>query len=265
MNFFTQPPSPEEIAIVLLSLRTALVAIGVGLVPAFLLAWLLARKQFFAKNLVSSLVYFPLVIPPVVIGYVLLLLFGFNGVLGKPLYEATGFTFAFNRNGAALAAAMMALPLMVRTMQISLSAIPKVLEEAAMVCGAPPRIVLWRIILPLAGPGVIAALVLGFARALGEFGATITFVASIPSETRTLPLAIQHFAQLPGKEVAAARLVVLSFLVALVALLAVERIGERFGSARFGMTEAARSRATRTRATNSRVTNSRVPRIGAAP
>lgn len=226
--------SAAEWAIVMLSLKVALVGVALALPLAFALAWVLARRRagvmVFALD---ALAHLPLVLPPVVTGWLLLLAFGPNGPLGRGL-AALGMTLMFRWTGAALAGAVMALPLMVRSIRIALEAVDPRLEAAARVLGAG-RWHCWRTItLPLAMPGVLAALVLGFARALGEFGATITFVASIPGETETLPLAIYAALQLPGGEASVARLAVLSVLLALAALVLSEWLARRIGAGWWG-------------------------------
>ena len=189
--------SAAEWEIVGLSLRVGVVATLAALPPAFLLAWALARRDFPGRFLLDGLVHLPLVLPPVVTGWLLLLAFGRNGVLGSPLAACCDVVVAFRWTGAAIAAAVMALPLMVRSLRLSLEAVDRRLENAARTLGAGPAPVFLTITPPLAAPGILAATVLGFARSLGEFGATITFVSNIPGETRTLPLAIYSAMQLP--------------------------------------------------------------------
>ncbi len=216
--------SPGEWAIVALSLKVGAVAIVAALPVAFALAWLLARGRFFGKALVDALVHLPLVLPPVVTGWMLLIAFAPHGVLGGPLREWLGISLLFRWTGAALAAGIMALPLMVRAIRLSLDAIDPRLEEAARVLGAGPIDRFVSIVLPLSRPGVLAALVLGFARSLGEFGATITFVSNIPGETETLPLAIYSALQVPGSEGAVVRLAVIAIVLSLGALIVSERL-----------------------------------------
>ena len=216
--------SAAEWAIVALSLKVGAVAITAALPVAFALAWLLARGRFFGKTLVDALVHLPLVLPPVVTGWVLLVAFAPHGVIGGPLRQWLGISLLFRWTGAALAAAVMALPLMVRAIRLSLDAIDPRLEDAARVLGAGPVDRFVSIVLPLSRPGVLAALVLGFARSLGEFGATITFVSNIPGETETLPLAIYSALQVPGSEAAVARLAAISIVLSLGALVASERL-----------------------------------------
>ena len=226
--------SSEEWEIVLLSLRVSAMAVGGSLPLAFALAYLLARGRFPGKVLLDALVHLPLVLPPVVTGWLLLLAFGANGPAGRWLQEWFGVSLLFRWTGAALAAAVMALPLMVRAIRLSIEAIDRRLEEAAMTLGASR----WRsfatITLPLAFPGVLAGLVLGFARSLGEFGATITFVSNIPGETRTLPLAIYGALQVPGADALVARLALVSVALSLAALVASELLSRRIGGGQGG-------------------------------
>jgi molybdate transport system permease protein len=224
--------SSEEWGIVLLSLQVSLVAVGLMLPVAFALAWMLARLRFPGKLLVDALVHLPLVVPPVVTGWLLLLLFGANGPIGRLLEQTLGVSFMFRWTGAALASAIMAMPLMVRAMRLSIEGIDRRLESAAETLGARPWRVFFTISLPLALPGVLAGLVLGFARSIGEFGATITFVSDVPGETRTLPIAIYSALQLPGAEAAVTRLAVISILLSLGALLASEALARRAGGGR---------------------------------
>lgn len=224
--------SPEEWEIVLLSLRVSLVAVGLMLPIAFALAWLLARSRFPGKLFVDALVHLPLVVPPVVTGWLLLLLFGANGPLGRLFEQALGISFMFRWTGAALASAIMAMPLMVRAMRLSIEGIDRRLELAAQTLGARRRRVFLTISLPLSLPGVLAGIVLGFARSIGEFGATITFVSDVPGETRTLPIAIYSALQMPGAETAVTRLAIISILLSLTALVASEALARRAGGGR---------------------------------
>ena len=218
--------SLQEIGLIGLSLKVSFWSTLVCLPIAVGLAWILSRYQFIGKSWFDGFIHAPLVMPPVVIGYILLLVFGRSGPVGKIL-DQIGFPLAFNWKGAVLAAMIMTLPLMVRALRLSFDAIDAQLERAAAGLGAKPYQVMRYITLPLALPGLLAALVLGFARALGEFGATITFVASIPGETRTLPLSIYALSQIPGAELRAGRLVVISFLIALFALFATNLLEQR--------------------------------------
>ena len=188
---------------------------------------MLARCDFPGKLLFDGLIHLPLVVPPVVIGYLLLVLLGRNGPLGQLLDAWFGLTVAFTWQGAAVASAVMAFPLMVRAMRLSLEAVDRKLEAAARTLGAPPWQVFATVTLPLMAPGLLAALLLGFARSLGEFGATITFVSNIPGETRTLPLALYTFTQTPGGEAGALRLAMVSILLALLALAGSELLARR--------------------------------------
>ena len=219
--------SPEETGILLLSLRVGVVATLLVLPPAFALAWALARLDFTGRALLDAVVHLPLVLPPVVTGWLLLLLFGRNGPLGEALAGCCGVVFAFRWTGAALAAAVMALPLMVRALRLSIEAVDPRLENAARTLGAGPWRVFLSVTLPLSLPGILAAAVLGFARSLGEFGATISFVSSIPGETRTLPLAIYGALQVPDAESTVIRLALVSVALALGSLLAAELLQRR--------------------------------------
>ncbi len=221
--------SPDDWAIVALSLKVALVAVGLTLPIAFALAWVLARTRFPGRLLLDALVHLPLVLPPVVMGWLLLLGFGANGPFGRLLADL-GLTFMFRWTGAALAAAVMALPLMVRAIRLSLEAVDPRLEGAARTLGAGPWRAFATITLPLCLPGLLAAAVLGLARSLGEFGATITFVSNIPGETRTLPLAIYSALQLPGGDEQVVRLAVISVVLSLGALVASEALARRMGA-----------------------------------
>lgn len=210
-----------------LSLKVSVVATLAALPLALWVAWLLARRDFFGKALVSALVHLPLVLPPVVTGYGLLILFGRNGPLGRFLEATLGVQFAFRWTGAALAAAIMGFPLMVRAMRLAIEAVDPKLEEAAATLGAGRVMVFVMVTLPLIVPGILAGAVLGFAKAMGEFGATITFVANIPGQTQTLPSAIYAFLQVPGGEPVALRLVGLSLVVALGAVLISDWLAKR--------------------------------------
>jgi molybdate transport system permease protein len=210
-----------------LSLQVALWAVGTGLPVALAVAWLLARREFPGKTLLNGVVHLPLVLPPVVVGYLLLLTFGRQGPVGSWLQDSLGVTIAFTWQGAALAAAVMAFPLMVRAIRLSLEAVDTRLESAARTLGAGRLEVFWTVTLPLTAPGLLAGAILGFARSLGEFGATITFVSNIPGETRTLPLALYSLVQQPDGEAGALRIAVISVVLALVALAASELLARR--------------------------------------
>jgi molybdate transport system permease protein len=219
--------SPEEWSIVALSLKVGGAAVLATLPLAFALAWLLARYRFPGRIILDGLVHLPLVLPPVVTGWLLLLAFGPLGPVGRWLESWFGVTVMFRWTGAALAAAIMALPLMVRAMRLSIEAIDRRFEGAARTLGASRWHAFWTISLPLAFPGILAALVLGFARSIGEFGATITFVSNIPGETRTLPLAIYSALQVPGAEAMVTRLALLSVALSLGALVLSEWLVRR--------------------------------------
>lgn len=211
--------SDYEWQALLLSLKISSVAVLWSLPPGILLAWILARGRFPGKALLDSLIHLPLVLPPVVVGYLLLIGMGRQGLLGGWLYESFGLSFSFSWRGAALAAAVVAFPLMVRAIRLSLEAVDRRLEDAARTLGAGRLRVFATITLPLTLPGILAGTVLAFARCLGEFGATITFVSNIPGETRTLPLAMFSFIETPGAEAQAARLCIIAIVIALAALL----------------------------------------------
>lgn len=219
--------TPAEWQVIGLSLKVSVVAMAATLPLAYALAWLLARRSFPGKLLLDALVHLPLVIPPVVTGWLLLLAFGRNGPIGAFLDEALGIGLVFRWTGAALAAGVMALPLMVRAMRLSIEAVDRRLVAAARTLGASRWRAFCTITLPLSLPGILAGMVLGFARSIGEFGATITFAANIPGETRTLPLAIYTLLQTPGGEAAVARLAVISVLLSLAALVASEWLVRR--------------------------------------
>ncbi len=219
--------STAEWEIVLLSLRVSVVAVLITLPVAYALAWLLARRRFPGRVLLDAAVHLPLVLPPVVTGWLLLIVFGRNGPVGRWLYEIFGITLVFSWAGAALAAAVMALPLMVRAMRLSIDAVDRRLVGAARTLGATRWHAFRTITLPLSLPGIAVGAMLGFARSLGEFGATITFAANIAGETRTLPLAIYSELQLPGSEDSVTRLAIISIILSLGALLASEWLVRR--------------------------------------
>jgi molybdate transport system permease protein len=214
--------TPEEAQALLLSLKVAFWSVAASLPIAIALAWLLSRRDFPGKSLLDAVVHLPLVLPPVVVGYFLLVLFGRRGPIGAFLDETLGITFAFRWTGAALACAVMGLPLLVRAVRQSLDAVDRRLEAAASTLGASPAWVFASVTLPLILPGILTGMLLSFARSLGEFGATITFVSNIPGETQTLPLAIYTFTQVPGGDAQALRLCILSILLSLAALMASE-------------------------------------------
>ncbi len=219
--------SPTEWQAVALSLRVAFWATVISLPLGIWVAWLLARKEFPGKQVLNGLVHLPLILPPVVTGYLLLLTFGRRGYVGQYLDQWFGIVLAFRWTGAVLAAAVMAFPLMVRAIRLAFEAVDPKLEQAAGTLGASPVWVFATVTLPLILPGVLAGAVLAFAKAMGEFGATITFVSNIPGETQTLPSAIYAFLQVPGGDGQAFRLVIVSIAVAMGALIASEWIGRR--------------------------------------
>ncbi len=222
---------PEDIQAILLSLKVAGVATLAGLPVALLAALALARGRFPGRGLLDALTHLPLVLPPVATGYVLLILFGPRGPLGRVL-EPLGLVFAFRWTGAAMAAGVMAFPLMVRPIRLAIESIDREVDEVARTLGAGPLARLTRVTIPLAAPGLIAGAVLGFAKALGEFGATITFVAAIPGETLTLPSAIYQATQTPGGETRAIALCAVAAAIAIGAVLASDVISRRAASRR---------------------------------
>ncbi len=219
--------SPEELTAIRLSLRVAFWAMLCSLPVGVAVALLLSRGRFWGKSLLNAIVHLPLVMPPVVTGYLLLLLFGRRGPLGRLLADSLGIVLAFRWTGAALACAVMGFPLMVRSIRLSIDAVDRRLEDAAGTLGANPFWVFATITLPLILPGILAGMILSFARALGEFGATITFVSNIPGETQTLPTAIYTLIQVPGGDLAAFRLTLVAIAISLAALFASEVLIER--------------------------------------
>jgi molybdate transport system permease protein len=224
------PLTDEELQAIRLSLRVAFWSVTCSLPFGLLIAWLLARRNFPGKVLLDGLVHLPLVVPPVVVGFILLVLFGRRGPIGGWLYDTLGITIIFTWQGAALAAAVVGFPLMVRAMRLSLEAVDRRLEAAARVLGARPFDVFVTITLPLMAPGILAGAILAFARGLGEFGATITFVSNIPGQTRTIPMAIYTYTQVPDGDLAAFRLSIVSVLLALTALVASEILARRINA-----------------------------------
>jgi molybdate transport system permease protein len=222
--------SPDEWTAVLLSLRIAVVATVVALPFGIAIAWVLARKNFWGKALLDGLVHLPLVLPPVVTGYLLLIAFGRRGVIGSFLADTFGIVFSFRWTGAALACGVMGFPLLVRAIRLSIEAVDARLEDASRTLGASPFRMFLTVTLPLALPGIIAGMVLCFAKALGEFGATITFVSNIPGETQTLSTAIYTYLQIPGGDASAARLVVVAIVISLIALISSEWLARRAGT-----------------------------------
>ena len=209
----------QELAAIMLSLKVAVWATLLSLPLAVWIAFLLARRNFWGREILNVLVHLPLILPPVVTGYLLLMLFGRTGLVGQFLNETFGIMLAFRWTGAVLAAAIMAFPLVVRAVRLSLEQIDPELEHAALTLGAHPIRVFFTITLPMALPGILVGAILGFAKALGEFGATITFVGNIPNQTQTIPSAIYGFLQMPGKEQGAVTLVIVSVVISVVALM----------------------------------------------
>ena len=222
--------TPDEWTAVALSLRIAVVATVVALPFAVAIAWVLARKNFWGKALLDGIVHLPLVLPPVVTGYLLLIWFGRRGVIGAFLADTFGIVFSFRWTGAALACGVMGFPLLVRAIRLSFEAVDAKLEDAAWTLGANRLLVFATVTLPLALPGVIAGMVLCFAKALGEFGATITFVSNIPGETQTISAAIYTYTQIPNADAAAARLVMVAIVISLAALVVSEWLARRAGT-----------------------------------
>ncbi len=214
--------TPDEITAIALSLRVALLAVLCALPFAVAAAYVLARWQFRGKVLFDAVVHLPLLMPPVLTGYVLLVLLGRHGVIGQWLDQWFGFTFSFRWTGAVIAAALMAFPLFVRSVRLSIEAIPRELDEMAANLGARPWAKFWQVLLPLSLPGVAAGMMLAFAKALGEFGATITFVSNIPGETQTIALAMHTLTQVPDGDTGIARLAVVSVLLSIAALVVSE-------------------------------------------
>lgn len=214
--------SDAEWTAIRLSLRVSFVAMIVSLPFAVAIAMLLARGRFWGKSILNGLVHLPLILPPVVTGFLLLVLFGKRGPIGAFLAEYTGIVFSFRWTGAALACAVMAFPLMVRSIRLSIEAVDRRLEQAASTLGAGPFWVFLTVTLPLVLPGIIAGMILAFAKAMGEFGATITFVSNIPGETQTLSSAIYTFTQVPGGDAGAFRLTLISIVISMAALMVSE-------------------------------------------
>jgi len=219
--------SPDEWVAVHLSLKIALVATAVALPFGIAVAYLLARGRFPGKAILSGIVFLPLILPPVVTGYLLLLSFGRRGPIGAFLDQHFGIVFSFRWTGAALACAVMAFPLLVRSIRLSIEAVDRKLEEAAGTLGANPLWVFLFITLPLILPGIIAGMILCFAKAMGEFGATITFVSNIPGETQTLPTAIYTLTQIPGGEAGAMRLTLIAIIISMAAVIVSELLARR--------------------------------------
>ncbi|MBZ9748652.1 molybdate ABC transporter permease subunit [Mesorhizobium sp. CO1-1-7] len=221
--------TPDEWNAVRLSIKVATVAMLASLPPGIAIALLLARGQFWGKTLLNGVVHLPLILPPVVTGYLLLLTFGKRGPAGAFLAEHFGIVFSFRWTGAALACGVMGFPLMVRAIRLSIEAVDRKMEAAAGTLGANPLWVFGTITLPLILPGLIAGAILSFAKAMGEFGATITFVSNVPGETQTLPSAIYTFTQVPGGDEGALRLTLISIVISMAALVASEVLARRVG------------------------------------
>ncbi|RUM98455.1 molybdate ABC transporter permease subunit [Pseudaminobacter arsenicus] len=219
--------SPEEWIAVRLSIKVSIWATVASLPLGILIAYVLARKEFWGKAALNGIVHLPLILPPVVTGYLLLLTFGRRGPIGAFLDQNFGIVFSFRWTGAALACGVMAFPLMVRAIRLSIEAVDRKLEAAAGTLGASPPFVFATITLPLVLPGIIAGMILSFAKAMGEFGATITFVSNIPGETQTLPSAIYTFTQVPGGDLGALRLTLVSIVIAMIALVVSEVLARR--------------------------------------
>ncbi|MGC8491627.1 MAG: molybdate ABC transporter permease subunit [Syntrophobacteraceae bacterium] len=228
MGFFAL--TPVEIEALKLSLWVSCWAVAMSLPFGILAAWVLARGKFPGKSALDGLIHLPLVLPPVVLGYLLLVLLGNRGILGAWLHKTLGITIAFTWKGAALASAVMAFPLLVRAVRLSIENVDRGLEAAARTLGAGPLRVFFTVTLPLVIPGVIAGAILAFARSLGEFGATITFVSNIRGETQTLPLALYTLTQVPGGEHAAMRLCIISIVLGMAALVASEILARRYAA-----------------------------------
>ncbi len=226
MDFFHL--TEVELEALRLSLWVSGWAVAASLPFGILAAWVLARLHFPGKSLLDGLVHLPLVLPPVVTGYLLLVMLGRNGIIGALLYKYLGVVLAFNWKGAALAAAVMSFPLMVRAVRLSLESVDPGLEAAARTLGAGPVRVFFTVTLPLMAPGIITGIILAFARSLGEFGATITFASNIRGQTQTLPLALYTLTQVPDGEMGAMRLCILSVLIAIAALICSEILARRF-------------------------------------
>jgi molybdate transport system permease protein len=216
--------SPEEWTAVRLSLVVATTAMMASLPLGVAVGWLLARREFWGKSILDALVHLPLILPPVVTGYLLLIWFGRRGPVGQLLYDWFGIVLSFRWTGAVLACAVMGFPLMVRAIRLSIEAVDRKLEDAAGTLGASPAWVFATVTLPLCLPGILAGMILCFAKAMGEFGATITFVSNIPGETQTLPSAIHSFMQVPGGDAGAMRLTLISVALSVAALLVSEAL-----------------------------------------
>lgn len=211
--------SESEFNAIILSIKVAIVSVFAGLPFAIFVAWVLARKNFWGKSLLNGIIHLPLVLPPVVIGYLLLISMGRNGIIGRYLLQWFDFSFGFHWYGAALASAVVSFPLIVRSIRLALENVDFKLEQAARTLGSSAFKTFFTITLPLSLPGILSGMILGFARSLGEFGATITFVSNIPNVTQTLPLAMFSFIETPDAENAAARLCLIAIMISLISLL----------------------------------------------
>lgn len=219
--------TPQELNAIFLSLKIASIAVILALPLAIWVAWILSRKQFWGKSILNGIVHLPLVLPPVVIGYLLLISMAKRGIIGQYLWDWFEFSFSFSWKGAVLASMVMAFPLMVRSIRLALDAVDPKLEQAARTLGASPLKVFFTLNLPLSFSGIIAGTVLGFARSLGEFGATITFVSNIPNQTQTIPAALFTFIETPDGEMAATRLCLVAIAISLMALFCSEWLAEK--------------------------------------
>ena len=219
--------TPGEWTALWLSVKVGLASVALSLIPGIAIAWLLARRRFPGKTALDALVHLPLVLPPVVTGYLLLLALGRRGIVGGFLHDHFGLDIAFTWRAAVLASAAMGFPLLVRSVRLAVEMVDRRLEEAAQTLGASPFQMFFRLVLPLAAPGLLTGIVLAFARSLGEFGATITFAGDIPGQSRTLPVAIYSYLQLPSGDAPAQRLVIISLVLSLGALAASEALARK--------------------------------------
>lgn len=228
MSLFSLTPAEWEA--IALSLKVSILAVGASLPAGIAAAWVLSRCRFPGKGILDGVIHLPLVLPPVVTGYLLLVFLGRNGIIGSFLYHTLGITLAFTWKGAAVAAAVMAFPLLVRAVRLSADTVDRGLEDAARTLGAGRVRVFFTVTLPMMVPGIITGVILAFARSLGEFGATITFVSNIRGETQTLPLALYSLTQVPDGEAGAARLCIISVVLAMTALIFSEWTAKRFNA-----------------------------------
>lgn len=219
--------SPAEWSAILLSLKIASISTLVAFPFAIMISWFLARTSFYGKSIIEGFLHLPLVMPPVTTGYLLLLLLGTQGFIGGWLYRSFGIRLAFNQTAAIIAAIVVAFPLMTRSIRTSIEMVDPRMEAASKTLGVSPLLTFFRITFPLALPGIISGTVLGFARALGEFGATITFAGNIEGETRTIPMAVYSLMQTPGKEGATLRLVLISAIISLIAMIVAEYLNKK--------------------------------------